>query len=603
MDGPGRSCGSSQSSKMFCSADQAVEVLQGLDQQRQQSRFCDVVLVADGRRIRAHRALLALCSPYFQAMFSLGMKEQHQQEVELVGTSFVGLKAVVDFLYSGELLLDGGNIDGVLEAAHLLQLWRAVDFCCQYLEQQVNEDTYLYLQELARLYSLERLDGFIDRFILARFATLSFTPDFLQNLPLNKLCSYLSSDQVRHDGELALLRAALRWLGQNPDRTRGAERLLSHVRFPLIPREDLVSLVLPAVRARLPAACEELVEEALRYQARPSAQPLLQTGQTALRGGVEKLLLVGGEVYERGQELSASVCCLDSETGSWELETELPARRSHHCLAVLGGFIFAAGGSSSRDNGGDAACNLLYRYDPRINLWTKGAPMNQRRVDFYLGAVRDSLIAVGGRNGSGALACVEVYDPGEDSWSYVAQLPRLTYGHAGTVHQGVVYISGGHDQQIGPYRRDFLSYDPVRDGSVWAERQPMALARGWHCMASLHHLIYAIGGSDDHADTTERFDILEVESYDPRSSQWTRAAPLPLPNSEAGLAVWAGKIYVLGGYSWESMAFSRVTQVFDPESGSWSRGPDLPKRTAGASACVCVVRPSPRLETDRSQTT
>ena len=83
----------------------------------------------------------------------------------------------------------------------------------------------------------------------------------------------------------------------------------------------------------------------------------------------------------------------------------------------------------------------------------------------------------------------------------------------------------------------------------------MSLARGWHCMASLNHLIYAIGGSDDHEDTTERFDILQVESYDPHSGQWTQVAPLLLPNSEAGLAVWAGRIYVLGGYSWESMAF------------------------------------------------
>lgn len=36
--------------------------------------------------------------------------------------SHVGLKAVVDFLYGAELLLDGGNIDYVLEAAHLLQV-------------------------------------------------------------------------------------------------------------------------------------------------------------------------------------------------------------------------------------------------------------------------------------------------------------------------------------------------------------------------------------------------------------------------------------------------------------------------------------------------
>lgn len=77
------------------------------------------------------------------------------------------------------------------------------------------------------------------------------------------------------------------------------------------------------------------------------------------------------EVSEFGEELSANVCRLDGETGSWEVETELPAQRSHHCLAVLGGFIFAAGGSSSRDNGGDAACNLLYRYDPRHNQWMR----------------------------------------------------------------------------------------------------------------------------------------------------------------------------------------------------------------------------------------
>lgn len=52
------------------------------------------------------------------------------------------------------------------------------------------------------------------------------------------------------------------------------------------------------------------------------------------------------------------------------------------------------------------------------------APMNQRRVDFYLDAFADFLIAVGGRNENGALSSVEIYDPVKDSWTYVAGLPR-----------------------------------------------------------------------------------------------------------------------------------------------------------------------------------
>jgi len=55
----------------------------------------------------------APCSPFF--FFSL-------PQVELVGTSYCGLKAVVDFMYSGELPLNSENVNHVLETAHLLQV-------------------------------------------------------------------------------------------------------------------------------------------------------------------------------------------------------------------------------------------------------------------------------------------------------------------------------------------------------------------------------------------------------------------------------------------------------------------------------------------------
>ena len=51
--------------------------------QRETGELCDIVLKLNGRRYFAHRAILALWSPYFLSMFTCNMKEKNIREIDL----------------------------------------------------------------------------------------------------------------------------------------------------------------------------------------------------------------------------------------------------------------------------------------------------------------------------------------------------------------------------------------------------------------------------------------------------------------------------------------------------------------------------------------
>ena len=83
------------------------KTLVGLNEQRKEDEnsLCDVTLVIEDKRIRAHRAVLAVHSEYFRAMFTLGMMESRSKEVEMHNTTYVALSAAVEFIYTGTFVV------------------------------------------------------------------------------------------------------------------------------------------------------------------------------------------------------------------------------------------------------------------------------------------------------------------------------------------------------------------------------------------------------------------------------------------------------------------------------------------------------------------
>lgn len=114
------------------------KLLRNLNAQRLANKFSDVGLVAGGSIIRAHRAVLAAGSAYFNAMFTVGLVEEQQELVEIHSISPHILSQLVDFIYSGNVDITQDNVQELFAAADMLELDDVVSGCISYLNKQLH---------------------------------------------------------------------------------------------------------------------------------------------------------------------------------------------------------------------------------------------------------------------------------------------------------------------------------------------------------------------------------------------------------------------------------------------------------------------------------
>nr|XP_012299693.1 kelch-like protein 32 isoform X5 [Aotus nancymaae] len=463
-------------------------VLAALNQQRSDGILCDITLIADEQKFHAHKAVLAACSDYFRAMFSLCMVESGADEVNLHGVTSLGLKQALEFAYTGQL--------------------------------------------------------------------------------------------------------AVRWLEHNCH-YQYMDELLQYIRFGLMDVDTLhtVALSHPLVQASETATA--LVNEALEYHQSIYAQPVWQTRRTKPRFQSDTLYIIGGKKREvcKVKELRYfnpvdQENALIAAIANWSELAPMPVGRSHHCVAVMGDFLFVAGGEVEHASGRTCAVRTACRYDPRSNSWAEIAPMKNCREHFVLGAMEEYLYAVGGRNElRQVLPTVERYCPKKNKWTFVQSFDRSLSCHAGYVADGLLWISGGVTNTA-QYQNRLMVYEPNQN--KWISRSPMLQRRVYHSMAAVQRKLYVLGGNDlDY--NNDRILVRHIDSYNIDTDQWTRCNfNLLTGQNESGVAVHNGRIYLVGGYSiWtnEPLACIQVLDVSREGKEEVFYGPTLPFASNGIAAC------------------
>ncbi|KAI8435020.1 hypothetical protein MSG28_003452 [Choristoneura fumiferana] len=354
-------------------------------------------------------------------MFSVGLEESQKRHVSLPSVPPEILPMIIDFIYSGEVVIDKSTVQHLLIAADMLQLRELVTGCGEYLRKELHPSNALGIFRFAEAHNCSELAEEALEHAQANWNVVA-NGDELLDLPLPQLVTLLSSEQLKVESEAQVLYPALRWLEHDPAcRRRHCFEVLSQIRLPLI--------------------APQVLDEALKNVQDPSIAVALKTisvdmktGRGALVGASGRAPCAraplpaggGGSCHDSTahpplstDNILSSVLRFDLHKREWEEQAAMGIARIQPGVAALRGRVYAVGG----EQGSQILANGEV-YDPQTDKWSNIAPMKEARSEFGLTGVNGHLFAFGGWVGSDMGASVEEYDPLADQWALIGRMPE-----------------------------------------------------------------------------------------------------------------------------------------------------------------------------------
>ncbi|XP_075908726.1 ectoderm-neural cortex protein 1-like [Petromyzon marinus] len=499
---------------------------------RKRSLFTDVVLRAGERDFPCHRAVLAACSRYFEAMFAGGLRESRDGEVDFHEAIHPEvLELLLDFAYTAKVMINEENAESLLEAGDMLEFHDVRDACAEFLEKNLHPSNCLGMMLLSEAHQCRRLHDLSWRMCLANFGALALADDFL-SLPCDKLAELVSSEELEVEDERVAYEAAMRWVSHDPG-TRAAHlpRLLAGLRLAMLPLVFLAEVAGDEL-IRGQARSREMVEEAM--------------------GCKLKILRNDGVV--------TSPCARP--------------RKSGHALLLLAGQTFM--------------CDKIYLVDLKAQQILPKADLPSPRKEFSACAVGCKVYVMGGRGSeNGVSKDVWVYDTVHDEWSKAAPMLIARFGHGSAELEHCLYAVGGHTSTAGVYPaspsvslKQVERYDPVVN--KWTMVAPLRDGVSNAAVVSAKLRLYVFGTGGSSSATKER--APKVQCYDPGENRWSVVASCPQPWRYAAAAVFGGQIFVMGG---ETELSAGAAYRFDCDAAAWTRvGGDV---TAKRMSCLAAA--------------
>ena len=315
------------------------------------------------------------------------------------------------------------------------------------------------------------------------------------------------------------------------------------------------------------------------------------SGVGALKLPDGTVLFVGVRGYGTDEQVTGAAYGLNPTDLSWTQFADSPTARAFHSMVQLkDGRVMVAGGIDLSDGASEYFVNPINTvdiYDPAANTWQQAAPMNTASQDLWLFLLNDGrVLAITGEDEDSRDSRVyaQVYDPGSDTWTVIdssdsAYLPT-----------GAVQLSDGKVLVLGQLNEREMT----QGGGPVGDRFQVKLRDGREYYGDRIREVFP-----------------DAKVYDPATDTWTatlgslgrRGAVSPPRSCDVGSCegmtaisltlLRDGRVLSAGGVDYEIRSFTEAsftlyssTAIYDPQSNSWSPGPNLTERRAYHSATL-----------------
>jgi hypothetical protein len=504
-------------------------------------------------------------------MFTIGMKESKESEVELKEVKPEVLGLMMRYMYTGEVEVTIDNVQDVLAASNMLQLLDLKQACSSFLRHHIDAGNCLGIWTFSEMHDCPELMQEAEDYIFRKFPEVCQSEEF-QMLSAQEMVKIVHSDKLRVKEEKQVLDAVMLWINHDiEERSQHTMRLMERVRLHSIP---------------YPYLEEKLQNERVFQLSEPASYYMKgfihgvstikeDSRNSSKRAPLEMMYVIGGRNKLRCLNTVERYCV---DRSKWEMLPNMLDVRTAVGVATMGGKLYAAGGECECKYHRERTQYLgsVECYDPLTNEWNYIEPMKNSRSFAAVVSLEGMLYVIGGECSNNCYKSAEVYSPITGKWDSIPDMHTVRSGAGSATLGGVIYITGGQDRATA--HSTVECYDPVEES--WTYRAEMTYACSGLTMVSTQTHLFAFGGRSK----TNHVYYNKIQRYTPTADIWEEVSTMIQARAWPSAVFFNNAIFIMGGYDGRDRL--NTVERYDLRTGFRSPMDPMNENRAGCGASV-----------------